>query len=657
MERVFIFFLWLLCTDAVAQTDTITSRIHQLQEVTVTETRRQHALASTAPMHLLDRHDMQLQGVTDMADALRRLPSITLRDYGGAGGMKTVSVRGFGAKHTGVSYDGVMLSECQTGEIDFSRYSLSNVDGLSLTIGDNDDIFVSARQASTPAVLSIETLRAATADRRPHLVAQVRQGSFGYVSPFLRYEQHLGSAFVLSANGEFTYADNDYPYTIQNVTETVSDRRQNSRMRSGHGELNFLWRLGTPGQLRAKLYYYDNDRQLPGLVHYYSNTSRETLRERNAFGQLTFQTHWADCLSLKVTGKWNWAASLYDDGMQASQIQDAHYYQREYYGSACLLYTPGSQWAFDYSADYCYNNLNSTLPTDARPRRHGVLQSLTAKYDSRQITVTGRLLYSLYLNDVRQGASARNVRRLSPSVSLSWLLAEGLRLRASYKEIFRVPTFNESYFFHYGSTDLQPERTHQLNVGLTWHAALRRSFNVQATVDGYYNMVRDMIVSVPYNMFVWNCVNIGKVRVLGLDATLRATQTIARRHILTATAAYTLQRVQNRTNPDSPNYGKQVAYTPEHTFSATVAWQNPWVNLSLHASGVSRRWSTNDHLPQTDIAGYGDLGTTAYRDIPLRRGTLQLRFDLKNMTDRQYEIVAGYPMPGISYQASVRYEF
>ena len=76
-------------------------------------------------------------GVTDVADALHRIPGVTLRDYGGAGGMKTVSVRGFGAKHTGVSYDGIMLSDCQSGEIDLSRYSLDNVDQLSLVIGDN----------------------------------------------------------------------------------------------------------------------------------------------------------------------------------------------------------------------------------------------------------------------------------------------------------------------------------------------------------------------------------------------------------------------------------------------------------------------------------------------------------------------------------------
>ena len=348
-----------------------------LREVTVTETRHGHAMKSTAPMHVLDRHDMLVQGVVDMADALHRLPGITLRDYGGAGGMKTVSVRGFGAKHTGVSYDGVMLSECQSGEIDLSRYSLDNVDHLSLVVGDNSDIFIPARNATTPATLSIQTLpqlptvtsSGTTAAYRPRLTAQLRAGSFGYTSPFVRYEQSLSPTLSISAVGEYVYAENDYPYTIKNGIETIRDHRKNSRMNSGHAELNMLWQTGKASQMNGKLYYYDNDRQLPGQVFYYSNTSRETLRDRNLFGQIGYQTRWNNGWALKLNGKFNWAASLYDDGVVAGWVQDGDYFQREAYSSMCLYYRTQSHWAFDYSADYAYNNLNSTLPTDTRPYR------------------------------------------------------------------------------------------------------------------------------------------------------------------------------------------------------------------------------------------------------------------------------------------------
>lgn len=635
-----------------AQTDTTT---HQIDEVQVIDSRKHHTLTSTAPLHVMDHGEMLRMGVTDMADALHRLPGITLRDYGGAGGMKTVSVRGFGAKHTGVSYDGVMLSECQSGEIDLSRYSLDNVGSLSLVIGDNDDIFIPARQATTPASVNIQTMQLSADDRLPHLKAQMKLGSFGYASPFLKYEQNVSEHMAFSALGEYTYAENDYPYTIKNGVETINDRRKNSRMNSGHGELNFLWTISPSDRLSGKVYYYDNDRQLPGQVFYYSNTSRETLRDRNLFGQLMYQKRLSEKLSLKLNGKFNWSASLYDDGMVASQILDANYWQREYYTSACLLYLPSDEWAFDYSVDYAHNNLNSTLDTDVRPYRNTLLQSATAKYRTHRLTVMGRLLYSLYLNGAKQGASAEDMRRLSPSLSLSYLLLPNLHVRASYKEIFRAPTFNENYFFHYGSKDLHPERTEQLNVGMTWTGDFGKT-SLQTTFDGYYNIVKDMIVAVPFNMFVWNCVNVGKVRVLGLDFTLNASHQLTKRQTLTLSGYYSYQRAQNRADETSPYYNNQIAYTPEHSCSAALAWENPWVNVSTHLTTVSERWSTNAHIEGTRVKGYYELGASAYRRFHIGRSMMELRLDLKNLTDKQYEIVGSYPMPGRSYQISLNYK-
>ena len=661
---------------ATAQTDTITGRVHQLEGVTVTKSMRQRVLTSTAPLQLLNRQDMLAMGVTDMADALNRIPGITLRDYGGAGGMKTVAVRGFGAKHTGVSYDGILLSDCQSGEIDLSRYSLDNVETLSLVIGDNDDIFIPARQAASSAVLHIQTLPLPDGDSRAHVTAQLKAGSFGFVSPFVRYAQSLSRRLALSATGEYTYAENDYPYDIQNVSITMHSRRTNSRMNSGHGELNLAWLPTDASHLTAKVYYYDNARQLPGIVRYYTNLSGENLHDRNFFAQLGWQTRWGGQWALKTQAKVNWNESVYRDKLMPSAINDASYWQREYYASAALLFVPTEHWAFDYSADYAYNNLNgsSWRAIIGRPFRHSVLQSVTAKYTGGRWTVTGRLLHSLYLNqqkcdddadnelqagrtDIQQN-SARNMRRLSPSLSLSYRLAEdeALYVRASYKNIFRSPTFNESYYYHYGSTDLKPESTHQWNIGVTYAPHLSQQTSATLTLDAYINKVKDMIVAVPYNMFVWRCINVGRVRSIGLDATLRLDHRFSLRHRLLLAGSYSLQKVQNRTNPESDNYNKQIAYMPEHTASGSMAYENPWVNLSLHATVVSCRWPNNEHYPSTMIEGYADVGVTAYRQFRVGRHQVELRGDVKNLFDKQYYIVARYPMPGRSWMMTVNYK-
>jgi vitamin B12 transporter len=637
--------------------DTITTRTHQLDGVTVMETMRGRTAASTAPLHVMDQERFAAYGITDFADALNRLPGITLRDYGGAGGMKTVSVRGFGAQHTGVSYDGVMLSECQSGQIDVARYSLDNVEQVALVIGDNDDIFIPAKNTSAAATLNISTSPFPNGDKGQSLTAQLRFGSFGYVCPFFKYAQRLCDRLAVSVTGEYTYAENDYPFTLHNVTLTTKERRTNSRMNSGHAELGLAWRPGRHDQLTAKVYYYDNDRQLPGQVRYYTSLSKEQLRDRNFFGQAQYKAVLGQNLSLRADAKFNWAMSKYRDATYKNGVNDADYWQREAYASVCVLYAPTRQWAMDYSADYSFNNLNSSLSTDTKPYRQTVLQSLTAKYKTRRLTMIARLLGSLYFNDAKLGVSAHNFKRLSPSLSLSFrpLKDYDLHLRVSYKDIFRAPTFNESYFFHYGSTDLKPERTDQYNIGLTWNGRPWAAAVATITVDGYMNHVHDKIVAVPYNMFVWTNINVGKVKMLGLDATMSLTHSFSKQHSIVVSGSYSYQQAENKTNKESIYYGNQIAYVPLHSGSASIAYRNPWADVVVHGTGTSLRYGNNEHYEGTSISGYWEMGLALSRSFTLGKSRLDLRFDLKNMLNKQYEIVRLYPMPGRSWQATVRY--
>ena len=66
--------------------------------------------------------------------------------------------------------------------------------------------------------------------------------------------------------------------------------------------------------------------------------------------------------------------------------------QREYYTSAALMWMPDDGWALDYSADWMMNSLNSTLATDLRPHRHGILQSLSVRYAKGRWVALARML-------------------------------------------------------------------------------------------------------------------------------------------------------------------------------------------------------------------------------------------------------------------------
>lgn len=659
MPRIIIILLCsVVCLHANAQTDSLTHRVHTLDTVIVSEGRRARSMQSTSPEHVLQHSDLQRMGVSTMADALHRIPGITLRDYGGAGGMKTVSVRGFGTQHTGVSYDGVMLSNMQTGDIDLSRYSLAHVSQIMLTIGDNADIFIPARQVTAPAVLSIETMGGSRADHRPHFDAQLGVGSFGYFHPSLRYEQNMSQPLRFSVIADYVTANNNYPYTLRNGTLKTQQTRNNSRMQGGHAEGNVAWMPQTNQLLKVKAYYYDNHQQLPGVVRYYANESSEQLDNRNYFVQTQYLWQVNRFFRMKWLGKWDKSNTSYRESRAHSGPMDADYHQDEAYTSLCLLFSPDKHWALSYAADYAFHQLHSSLTNDIQPYRHSVWQSLTAKYQLQRLTAQARLLGSFYHNGARAGTAADNQKRLSPSLSLSWtpFHHQPLYVRASYKNIFRMPTFNENYFFRYGSKDLKPEQTDQLNVGVTVDKSLSH-VQFWATLDGYLNHVTDKIVAVPYNLFVWRTVNVGKVRIVGIDAMLRTTWRANAQHTLMLMANYSYQRAANRTLASSPYYNHQIAYVPLHAGGCSLNAQNRWLNLTLQWVGVGGKWLNNQHHDGSYLKGYQEWSLTAYRTFRVCQHPLQLRADLKNIFNQQYQIVAGYPMPGIHAEITMNYQF
>lgn len=637
--------------------------VTRLGEVEVKARARGSKVTSATPVATVDASHIRLTGITDISDAMRRMPGVNLRDYGGAGGLKTVSVRGLGSEHTAVIYDGVALSDCQAGQIDLSRYSVDNLRSLSLYPTDNSDIYIPARAAASASSLYISSFGAHAADSAGVAVrAKIKGGSFGYINPFARIAAGDGDRNAFSANVEYSHSDNDYPFTLRNGTLVTRERRGNSKMDAVTAELNGSHRLSPASTLAAKIYYYDNSRDLPGQVIYYVSGSDEHLRERNFFGQLSGSSRLSPSLSFKVTGKFNWATSRYVDidGKYPGGRLDNYYIQRETYLTGSLLWLPVSGWAAVYSADWSWNNLTSNLPRDIKPYRNTILQTAAVRYSAGRLTAMARALWSVYLNGARAGTPGKDRSRLSPSVSVSIRPSGDMDffLRASYKNIFRMPTFNEAYFDNYGSINLDPEITDQINAGITFQApSISWLPELVLTCDGYINFVSNKIVAVPYNMFVWSMTNLGKVRVLGLDATLSATAGIARRQSLMLTGSYSYQRAQPRTQRGSSEWMKQVAYIPLNSGSVSLTWLNRWVNIAVHASGCSARYTTNANLPATRIDGYIDTGVSVFRKLVFDRFAVELRGDILNMLDTQYEIVARYPMTGRSWRLSAEFDF
>ncbi|RZL98054.1 MAG: Plug domain-containing protein, partial [Pedobacter sp.] len=92
-------------------------------------------VSSPRPMQHIDKKTLETLNSVSVADATRFFSGVLLKDYGGLGGLKTISVRSLGAGYTGVMYDGVMLSDVQAGQIDLGKISTANIENITLYNG------------------------------------------------------------------------------------------------------------------------------------------------------------------------------------------------------------------------------------------------------------------------------------------------------------------------------------------------------------------------------------------------------------------------------------------------------------------------------------------------------------------------------------------
>lgn len=636
-------------------------RTDTISEVTVTGQRVQGDVRSATPFRTIGREQLSALGLKDLSEAVKMLAGADVKDYGGIGGLKTVSVRNLGAHHTAVSYDGICISNTQAGQIDIGWYTLDNVDQVSLAIGQTNDLMQSARHYASAGVLNITTERFPTTDKRHLTRIALRTGSFGLINPTLRHWQRLGRRTSIAADISFTHADGNYPFTLTNGREQTREKRNNSNISAWKGEVNLHHAFRDSSQLDAKAYYYYSERGLPGVVILYNPTAREKLWDENFFAQATYRKRFGSHWQLNGRMKYNHSWNRYEDknvkyaGGKLTDIAR----QDEYYASATAGWTPWRNVAFALAEDFAVNTLRTNVEPRPNPVRCTSLTALSASYQDKRLQVNGNIVATYITEHVDAGKAPGNRQRLSPALSLSYRLLrnESLFVRALMKHTFRVPTFTDMYYLHVGNTALRPEKAAEYNVGITWSTRLWKKLNLQLTVDGYFNHVKDKIVCFP-TTYVWRMTNYGKVDITGLDATIAMQMPVIYKKVsIEMTAAYSLQHAVDKTDPARTSYNEQIPYTPRHSGNGSMTLKTPWADIGYRAIFCGERWSNAQNTDEYRLKPYWEHNITVSRRFDLRTCKVTLSGTIQNLTDKQYEVIQYYPMPGRNFNITATVEF
>ena len=660
--------VWLVCGGVealgfsvgtpAAVTDSLSA---ELGEVRVVASRK--SSENIVPHQRLDGKRLEALSAHSVADAIRYFSGIQIKDYGGVGGLKTVDMRSMGSHHMGVFYDGIQLGNAQNGQVDLGRFSMDNIEEISLYNGQKSSIFQSAKDYGASGTIYLRSRRPRFAQgRRRNVRVVYRTGSFGLQNPSLLWEEKISGRVSASVSAEYTYATGKYRFRYRKVFSDgtvawdTTATRQNGDIRALRleGGLNGMM---DGGRWQGKLYYYDSERGIPGAI--VNNVWKHSQRQwdKSFFAQGSMQKEIGQNYELMVNAKFAYDRMHYLNPDTTLMYIDNTFRQKEVYLSVANHYKINKVWDVALSADWQWNALDADMTNFVYPRRNTVMIAAASTATWQRVRLLGSVLGTF----AHDKARSKSVDKVTPALYLNIypLRDKAFCMRAFYKKIFRMPTFNDLYYTDFGNIALNPENTTQFDVGAVFEKAFNRGIlrKVEANTDVYYNRVSDKIVAVPKGngQYRWMMMNLGLVKILGVEVQAHAQLELARDLLVGTHISYTWQQARDYSDPtDRDSYGGtykgQIAYIPWHSGSLTanMLYKGWGLNYSFIYVGERYHNSSNIRANHEEPWYTHDLGLT--KDFNFKGWGISLALECNNLLDQQYDVVLNYPMPGRNWK-------
>lgn len=633
--------------------------IRTIEEITVRSKIRHH---ETIEPQQLNGQDLEKVNSHTVADALRFMSGVTMKDYGGLGGLKTVNLRSLGSEHVGIYYDGIEMGNAQNGVIDLGQLSLDNIEEVSVYQGQRSAIMQSASDFANAGSVYLRSRRMSQLSLEEPLFTRVKfqTGMFGLARLSTLVEKRLNEKMALSLNLEGLSSNGHYDFRYRRVTSEgkvaydTTATRQNGDIQAIRAEINLLGRLKNDGHWEAKAYTYHSTRGIPGAI--VNNVWRRGERQGddNSWIQGLWQRDLTQNYTLKASAKYANYKTHYQNRDTTQLMINNHYRQQEAFLSLVNVMEIKPWWSMSFSMDGKWNHLDADIPMFAHPTRWSSLTSLASATDLGRLQLQASLVYSFHFdqNDLTQ--KNRSTRNWTPALFYSLELAKDLKMTGFAKRSFRMPTMNDLYYTEIGNAFLDPEVAIQYDLGIEYNHQ-----NVyELKVHLYYNAIHDKIVAFPKGQqFRWTMLNLGKVHITGLDLSASYRHQFNEETLLHFRLNYTYQQAIDVTDKSASYYKDQIPYTPWHSGNATAMLDWKQWNLAYNFVYTGERYSQQENILINHVQPWYTSDIHLSWNKRFKSTQLRTTLEINNLFDQQYDVIINYPMPGRNINLTLQCEF
>ena len=612
-----------------------TSRSYNLKAVEINANRLQ--FAPEVNIQKFDQELIESRSSQDIQTLLSDYANVNIRSYG-YGGLSNVSMRGANSNHTAVLWNGFNLQDPMNGGTNMLLFPLFFVDQVQVQKGGSSALFGSGAMGG---VISLENNLAFNKG--------LQLGLFTSVGSFANYQTGAsvnisGKKAIFRIKAFYKEGKNDFPFTNTEQFGKPNVRQNNAALKQWGLLQENAFQLSSKQILKTHFWYQKTDHQLPpNMTQLNSRKSQVDESIRGSIDWNLYKHRWRMTIrNGTFYNKLNYSDpenTLYSEHESISNITEAEANIRTVRGRDLL--NIGINFTFEKA-------LSQQFATEPRRNRGAIFASYRWDFLPRlTLTTSGR-----------QEFVEHNFTPFTYSLKLSTDHLGGFRFFAQYGSNYRIPTFNDLYWYDgmsRGNPNLKDESSWNMELGSDFTKHLKKGRFI-AKLNFFNSKFTNLIQWVPVQG-IWMPMNQQEVWSRGAETQLSYHYTTKKWQLKTGFSySYIHSTLEKKANnePESILH-KQLILTPLHQGSFNIKLQYQAWGMEYIQDIVGKQYITADH---TDWMSRYTLGNIVFSwQDEVFKQPLAISFRWNNIWNTIYQTMPSYAKPLGNFELSLRFSF
>ncbi len=579
-----------------------------LEKIVVTPSRIEESYGDTCRnVDVVTSKDIESFGSGNLAEAMADITSVNIKDYGGPGGSKAITMRGATASQVLVLIDGRPINNPRDGQVDLNSIPLDDIERIEVVHGPGSSLYGSQAMGGTVNIIT----------KRPPKEGQKTEAATSF-GTFRSYTEKLLHGARIGSFG----------YLLTGGYKSSEGFRANSEFNSKDANLKLEHEINGNNNLMLNSGFYTSKAGTPGTI-----TSPD-IDDKQKDLQNYFDFNW----NFKPDSLTGLSAKIYENRDRLEFMENAPTFTKDIHATKSrginLQFNKKLLDAYQLICGFNYvGNYNDS--TSSAKHRYFV----RAGYLENQWDALNNLTLNL---GIRVDDYSNFGTQISPSFNYIYKLNSGNKIHGLVSRSFRAPTFNDLYWpdagRYKGNPDVSPEKGITAEIGL--EAEINKFLSMDVT---YYRNNFDNLISWVDNGTRIQPTNIKSAIIDGIEFKNK----IFLSTNFEADLGYTyLRAIDDKT-------GKYLTYQPRNKADFSLKYKN--INgfiFEFKGQFTDRRFSDVDNA--ISVKRFFVFGLSLSKKFNKH---LTCFASIDNLFARKYQVVRNYPMPGFSATGGLKLEF